>query len=195
VGWERLLIEQAEVLGEPPEDPLLLFSVLHGLWVVNFVAFSGDMVRDLAAQFLVLAEKQGATAQLMIGHRQVGMSLLLTGDIAEGRAHLDRTIALYDPTEHRSLATRFDVDARVSGLSYRSRALWLLGYAEAALADTNRALKDAREIGQAGTLMSALNHASGIYFFAEFTPWHERSPMNCGLWQTKKAARPGKHVE
>ena len=28
----RLLIEQAAALGEPPEDPLLLFSVLYGFW-------------------------------------------------------------------------------------------------------------------------------------------------------------------
>src|SRR5262245_6774104 len=33
----RLLIEQAEALGEPPEDPLLLFSVLYGFWVANYV--------------------------------------------------------------------------------------------------------------------------------------------------------------
>ena len=39
----RLLIEQAEALGEPPEDPLLLFSVLYGFWVANFVAFNGDV--------------------------------------------------------------------------------------------------------------------------------------------------------
>jgi hypothetical protein len=64
----RLLIEQAEKLGEPPEDPLLLFSVLHGVWLANFVAFKGDVVPELAAQFLALAEKQGATAPLMIGH-------------------------------------------------------------------------------------------------------------------------------
>src|SRR6185295_4396776 len=38
----RLLIEQAEALGEPPEDPLLLFSVLFGFWVAKFVAFNGD---------------------------------------------------------------------------------------------------------------------------------------------------------
>ena len=31
----RLLIEQAEALGEPPEDPLLLFSVLYGFWVAS----------------------------------------------------------------------------------------------------------------------------------------------------------------
>jgi predicted ATPase len=46
----RLLIEQAEALGEPPEDPLLLFSVLYGFWVANVVAFNGDAMRDLAAQ-------------------------------------------------------------------------------------------------------------------------------------------------
>jgi hypothetical protein len=36
----RLLIEQAEALGEPPEDPLLLFSVLYAFWVANLVAFN-----------------------------------------------------------------------------------------------------------------------------------------------------------
>ena len=75
----RLLIEQAEALGEPPEDPLLLFSVLYGFWVANYVAFNGDVMRELAAQFLALAEKQGATAPLMIGHRLMGTSLLLHG--------------------------------------------------------------------------------------------------------------------
>jgi predicted ATPase len=37
-------------------------------------------------------------------------------------------------------------------------ALWLLGYPEAALADTHRALRNARAIGQATTLMFALSH-------------------------------------
>ena len=31
----RLLMEQAEALGEPAEDPLLLFSVLYGNWVAS----------------------------------------------------------------------------------------------------------------------------------------------------------------
>jgi predicted ATPase len=37
--------------------------------------------------------------------------------------------------------------------------LWFLGYPEAALADSEHALKDAREIGQAATLMFILNYA------------------------------------
>ena len=152
----RLLIEQTEALGEAPEDPLLLFSVLYAFWVANYVAFNGDIVRDLAAQFLAIAEKQGATAPLLVGHRVMGTSLLFTGDISEARAHFDQTIALYDPMEHRSLVTRFGQDAQVAALSYRSWALWSLGYPEAALLDTANAIKNAREIGQAATLMFAL---------------------------------------
>jgi class 3 adenylate cyclase/predicted ATPase len=161
----RLLIEQAEVLGELPEDPLLLFSVLYSVWVANTNAFNGDALRELAVQFLALAEKQGATVPLMIGHRLMGTSLLFTGDIAKGRAHFDRAIALYDPAEHRSLAARFGQDAGVSILSQRSPALGLLGYPEAALADADHALKDARDIGQAATLMFALFFTTVTRFF------------------------------
>jgi len=152
----RLLIEQAEALGEPPEDPLQLFSVLYSFWVANFVAFNGDMVRKLAAKFLALAEKQGATTPLMLGHRLMGNSLLATGDIAEGRNHLDRALALYDPAEHRRLATRFGQDTRTTILGHRAIALWMLGYPNGALADAEHALKDAREVGQSATLMYAL---------------------------------------
>ena len=43
----QLLIEKAEALGEPPEDQLLLFSVLFGFWGANFTAFNGDVCRIL----------------------------------------------------------------------------------------------------------------------------------------------------
>ncbi|HME23768.1 MAG TPA: adenylate/guanylate cyclase domain-containing protein [Acetobacteraceae bacterium] len=156
----RLLIEQAEALGEPPEGPLLLFSVLYAFWAVNYVAFNGDVLCNLAAQFLTLAQKQNATVPLMIGHRLMGTSSLVTGDIAAGRAHFDQAIALYEPAEHRPLATRFGQNAGVAALSFRSLALWLLGYPEAALRDADDALMIAREMGQAATLMYALAHAA-----------------------------------
>jgi predicted ATPase len=155
-----VLIQQAEAIGEPPDDPLLLFSVLYALWVANHNAFNGDVCRDLATQFLALAKKQAAPVPLMIGHRLMGTSLLCTGDIEEGRVHLDRALALYDPAEHRPLATRFGVDIAVSVLSYRPMALWALGYCDAALADTANALHNAREISQAVSLMFALFYRS-----------------------------------
>ena len=162
----RSFIERAEALGEPPEDPLLLFSVLYGVWAANFVAFNGDALRDLAVQFLALAEKQGSTVSLMIGHRLMGTSLLVTGNIVEGRAHCDQAIALYDPAEHRPLATRFGQDVGVVILSWRSLALWSLGYPEAALADADHAGIDAREISHAATLMYVLSVVPATHILA-----------------------------
>ena len=86
--------------------------------------------------------------------------MLHTGDIAESRAHFDWTIVLYDPAEHSPLATRFGVDTCVQVLCFRSMALWMLGYPSAALADTQQALKEAREIGHVATLMIALSFTS-----------------------------------
>jgi predicted ATPase len=156
----RLLMEQAEALGEPSEDPLLLLSVLYGFWVTNLVAFNGDVMRELAVQFLALAEKQRASASLMMGHRLMGLSLLHTGNIADGRAHLDCAITLYDPAEHRPLATRFGQDVGAAILSWKSLASWLLGYPQAALVDSDHALKIAREIGHSATLMYVLNFSA-----------------------------------
>ena len=151
------LIEQSKALGEPPEDPYLLFIVLYGSWVAHLVAFDGDVVHELSVQFLALAEKQGATGPRMIGHRLKALSLLHTGEIAEARAHLDRAIALYDPAEHRHLATRFGQEVGAAILAWRSLDLLLLGYSDAALADTKQALETARESAHAATLMYVLN--------------------------------------
>jgi tetratricopeptide (TPR) repeat protein len=164
----RSLIEQAEQLGDPPKDRLLLFSVLYGFWTASHVAFNGDNMRELATQFLALAEKQTTSAPLMVGYRLMGMSLLQTGDICQGRAHFDRAMALYNPIEHRPMATRFGVDTRVSILSNRSWALWMLGYPSMALDDAERALQEAREIGQAANMMYLVHLAFPLICCGEY---------------------------
>ena len=156
----RSLIEKAEALGEAPEDPLLLFSVLYGFWVAEQTSSRGDVICELAAQFLARAEQQKTIVPRMVGHRLMGVSLLQTGKVAQGRAHLDRALALYDPAEHRRLAPRFGQDVRAAIFSFRSWALWALGYPDAALADVEHALKDARKIAHTATLMYALAWAS-----------------------------------
>jgi predicted ATPase len=156
----RLLIEKADALGESPDDPLLLFSVLYSFWVANIVAFNGDVVRALATQFLEFAEKRKATVPLMVGHRLFATSLFLTGDLSEGYSHYNQALALYDPAVHRPLATRFGQDVRVTILCFRSLTEWVLGYSEAALADADHSIRDARESGQASSLMVALSVSS-----------------------------------
>jgi predicted ATPase len=152
----RVSIEHVEALGEVAEDPMAIFTILHGVWVTNYAAFNGDAARYLATQFLTLARRQAETLPLAIGHRLMGGSLLPRGDITEGRAHFDRAIELYDPPKHRPLLSGFRVDVGVAALSSRAIGLWLLGYPVAAHADIDCALRGAREIRNAVTLMFAL---------------------------------------
>jgi hypothetical protein len=68
------------------------------------------------------------------------------------------------PAEHRPLATRFAIDHGVAALSFRSLAVWLLGYPEAARADVDHALENAREMRQAATLILALSFAGADFY-------------------------------
>ena len=77
----RVMIEQAERLGEHIEDPLLLYSVLYGFFIAKFMNFDGDAACALARQFLALAEQQKATAPIMIGHRLLGNTVLCMGEL------------------------------------------------------------------------------------------------------------------
>jgi tetratricopeptide (TPR) repeat protein len=142
---------------------LLFLSVLHGFWVASHVAFEGNAVRDLSVEFMALARKQGTTFPLVLAHRVMGTSLLYLGDIAGGREHLDKALALYDPSAHRTLATRFGQEAGVAILSNRSLALWLLGYPEVALRDAEDTLIYARELGQTASSLYALTRIAWVH--------------------------------
>jgi class 3 adenylate cyclase/predicted ATPase len=156
----RLLIENAQAIGEAPKDPLMLFSAIYGFWVVNIAGFNGDAARELAVEFLCLAEKQNDTGPLLLAHRMMGVTLMSLGDLAQGKAHLDRALCLFNPAEHRDLAARFGTDAQVAILEWRSRTLWLLGYPQAAREDVESSFRVAREIGHAATLMHTLAHST-----------------------------------
>ena len=147
VEQARFLIERADALGERSDHPLRLFRVLDSLWSASYTACNGDAMRERATQYLALAEKKGAIIPLIVGRRLMGTSLMWTGDVAEGRVHFDRAIALYDHAE-RPLATRVGKDYWVYTLTDRSIALWTLGYPDAALADAERVIKDARDFGR-----------------------------------------------
>ena len=90
----------------------------------------------------------------MVGHRMMGISFI-TGDIAQSRVHYDQAIVLYDPAEHRPLAIRFGQMSRWQScpiVRWRCGCLVIPGRVRR----RRDAIREAREIGQAATLMLAL---------------------------------------
>ena len=119
------------------------------------MAFNGDVMRELAAQFLALAEKHGATVPLMIGHRVMGITLTV-----DGRHRAKPSTLRSSDRALRSCRTSSAGDAiwpRCWGGSLILSVDGLCGCLAIPTprsADTDHALKDAREIGQAVTLMT-----------------------------------------
>ena len=97
------------------------------------------------------------------------------GDPARGSNTISiSALALYDPAEHRPLATRFGQDVRVAALSYRSMGSLDAWLSRCRAHGCRARAQDAREINQAAELMHAL-------FFKAF------ASILCGNYAAAKA--------
>jgi len=156
----QLVIETGSV-GTP-----LHFLVLYGLWVstVN----TGTVVAGLehATNFLSSAQSQSSSGPLLIGHRSLAQSLMVSGDYPAALAHYETAVSLYRPDEHRDSAFRYGQDIGVSAFAQLSWALWHRGYPDQSARAADRALALSRELGHAHTLAHALAWAGRAAVFA-----------------------------
>jgi TOMM system kinase/cyclase fusion protein len=146
-------------VGDTPQ----LFPALRGLW--RFCCTRGELAtaRELAEQLLALAQRLQAPAVLLEAHHALGQTLFCLGELRAAQAHLEQSIALYDPDEHRSHAFRYGYDPRVGCLIYRACALWLLGHPAQALKSSEDALSLAHALAHPFSLAYALHFAAMVH--------------------------------
>ncbi|MCP3395529.1 AAA family ATPase [Bradyrhizobium sp. CCGB12] len=148
-----------------------LWPVLYGQWVFHGVRAEHNAARDVADEFLRRAQDHQETSATLVAHRVSGTGSLWRGEITAARPHLERTLALYDPERHRSLAFLYVQDPRVAALSSLSWTLFALGYPEQARARSREALDAARELAHLNTMAYALLFAC---FFEQYRlAWRE----------------------
>jgi len=114
----RLVTETASV-GSP-----LHFSVLYGLWISNLAGGVMAAALEHATDFLSVAQSQPSSGPLLVGHRTLALSLMLSGDYRAALAHFETAVSLYRPGEHRDSAFHYGQDIGVSGFVQLSWALW-----------------------------------------------------------------------
>src|SRR5262249_27262058 len=144
--------ELCRQVGETPQ----LFPVLFGLWRFYQVRAEHQTARELAEQCFSLAQRVQDPTLLLEAHFALGVSLLWLGAMGAARTHLEQSIALYDPQEHRALAFRSGIDLKVWCLSHAAQALWLLGYPDQALQRNHEALTLAQELSHPPSLAAVL---------------------------------------
>ncbi len=148
-------------VGETPQ----LFPVLFGLWRFYLVRAEYQTARELAEQCLSLAQQVQDLALLLQAHFALGVSLLWLGEVVPARAHLEQSIALYNPQEHRALAFRAGLDLGVWCLSHAAQALWLLGYPDQALRRSHEALLLGQEVSHPPSLAAVLFYVAFIHCY------------------------------
>jgi adenylate cyclase len=81
---------------------------------------------------LGLAERGDDQGLLVAAHAAMADNLVGVGDPVHATQHASRALELYEPEEHRSLASLFGYDPAVSAHTLGSLALWLAGHPEQA---------------------------------------------------------------
>jgi class 3 adenylate cyclase/predicted ATPase len=149
-------------VGEHPE----LFTVLHGLWLYYWVRGDMPAVLDLAQQLHDLAQRVDDLALRMLAHELMGEVAAYRPDFPAARSHMERSLALYDPSQHRSLGFRYGgYDPAMAGRAIGAHALWCLGFPDQALAWSRSAVALARDLSHVTTLAFALGHAGILHYF------------------------------
>ncbi|MBI3246176.1 MAG: AAA family ATPase [Deltaproteobacteria bacterium] len=153
--------ELCQQVGETPQ----LFSVLMGLWLFYTVRAEHQTARTLGEQLLRLARSVQDPALLLEAHHALGVALYSLGEITSAREHLERSIAFYDPQQHRFLAFLYGTDSGVVCRSYDALVLWLLGYPDQAVKRNNEALILAQELSHPFSLAHTLHLAAMLHQF------------------------------
>jgi TOMM system kinase/cyclase fusion protein len=159
-----------------------LFQVLSGLAGFYTLRSQCRTAREMGEQLLSLAQRVQDPVLLQQAHNVLAGALLHLGELAAAHEHLQQGLALYDPQQHRALVSRAGIDHGVFFLAYMVRPLWLLGYPDQALQQSQKALTMAQELAHPFSLAYALTFvAFGHQFRREAQATHMRAEASCAL--------------
>jgi class 3 adenylate cyclase/predicted ATPase/ABC-type lipoprotein export system ATPase subunit len=161
VAFSRALTLCKE-LGSTPQ----IFAVLNGLVGAHLMRGEVQNARAVAQDLLALAAEGNDTTGLLMGHRVLGMSLFMLGELTQSKRELQEAISLYNPEHHAPLALVFAHDFKATAQVYLGVATALSGDADAGIAHAQDALSYAQELRHPHSICYVLPFLAGTYLVA-----------------------------
>ena len=115
-----------------------------------------DRAQSLAEDLLHLSRRRNDSAGLVMGHYSSGRNLMWVGSFASSRSHLETVLALYDPNSHHALVRQTGVHPQLAAQAALGIVLFCLGFPDQALAQSNKAIAEARRLPHPPTLAMSL---------------------------------------
>ena len=151
---------RAHELGAGRSDVSERNSINYGLWAASYVRGEFGAMRDAAQALLVDSASQPHAAETGVAHRIYGVTQWFAGDFMEGRSHLEKALAIFNPERDRDLAFRFGQDVGVSAMAYLAIALWPLGEVQRARELIDAATRRIAILGHLATSTFGLMHSA-----------------------------------
>jgi class 3 adenylate cyclase/predicted ATPase len=142
--WERL--------GCPPE----FIQIPYGQSRYHAHRGELDLAHLLDEDLLRLSRQRDDVAGLVLGHLSAGVNLMFAGTFGSARLHLEKALALYDPTSQRPLVRQAGVHPHIFAQAYLGNVLFCLGSLDRALALSNANLAEARRLAHPPSLAGSL---------------------------------------
>ena len=151
--------ELCQQLDETPD----VSEALWGLWTFYTLGAKLGTAREIAEEFLRLAERLPYQGLSMRGHWAMEITFLHLGEFALAMDHFDKALALYKPELHRDDAFLYALNPGVAMPCFAAWALWFLGQPDQSLERMKEALALARELSEPHGLAHALLFAAILH--------------------------------
>jgi predicted ATPase len=147
---------RARELAAAVDDPIERLSANYGLWAGYLSRGEAGPLRAIAEVVLRDVEGKPPSPEAAVAHRLAGTTEWYLGNFELARAHLEQTLAMFDPQRDRDLAYRFGRDTGVSAMVIMALALWPLGETDQARRIGKEAL--ARAVASGHMLTTVYGH-------------------------------------
>lgn len=178
-----IVYERAHALHQKIGDSAQAWQIFFGLCA--YYRYHGEIqrARTLAEECLRLVEAQTETAPQVIAHTLLGHILFYVGEIGLSQFHLNRSFAIYNPEQHRTLDIGGSIPNPQIGLRLLlARTLWLAGYPDQALKASYESLAIARAENHPYSEASILHTVTMIHQFRrEAAQVQEQAAAAAGL--------------
>jgi predicted ATPase len=119
--------------------------------VYNLTWANFAKARAMAEEFLERATAEGDSGAILTGHRILGFTQAIRGELTLAKDNLSRVIELYEPEQHATLAYRYGQDPRAAATAMLGFTEWQLGFPERAVRLCAEAERQAQRLQHANT--------------------------------------------
>ena len=150
-----------ELCGQAPDGPVL-FPVIRGLWYYYFVRSDFTISRQLAEQMQSLGRDLQDMDSEMVGHRLLGATCFVTGQLESSLAQFERVMTFYKSGDDARLAPLHGLHPRMGALSWLLWAKWYVGFPDQSTASERQFLGLIEEVDHPHSSAFALGYTGGL---------------------------------